>query len=1296
VELPFRIKFSLSRKLSGYDFPAISKQRDVSRHCKKREENSQNRKNMDYLFETLGDERFQEFCSCLISKEFANIQVFPVGQPDGGRDSLVYTMNTPTKEFYVFQVKYVRNAMIERDIHKWLTETIDGEVEKINKLIPKGATKYFLLTNVKGTAHLDSGSIDKINKILESKISIPSICWWREDLSILFEKDPLFKWSFPQILNGQDVLNSVLFNSINEHKSRRENVIRAYLVDQYEIDNEVKFKQIDLQNRLLELFTDVPIRTKKINTKNKLLRNSLNLLGQNFGNEEYFIVDDFNINTSNNWTAAEFILHPKVQSEISRILLEGGPGQGKSTISQFICQVHRVRLLEITKDIDLLKKSIVETPIRLPFKIDLRDVASWLEKKNPYQGSITDDFFNNNWQKSLESFLISHIFYHSKQNEFTTNDFTEVSKLSPILLVFDGFDEIANLKLRSEVIEFINMGITRLSANSKAIQVIITSRPSAFSDSVGFSIDSYPHFELTDITPQIINEYVEKWIKSSKLGIRDANDLKKLINEKLEMPHLKDLAKSPMQLAIFISLLRTKGQSLPNKRTALYDSYIELFFDRESEKNYLIRDKRDLIIDIHQYLAWILHSEAEMLKNNGSIHYEKLNLLLKEYLKNEGHNTEIADQLFDVMKERVCALVSRVQGTFEFEVQPLREYFCAKYLYKSAPHSSAGSIKKGTKPERFQAILKNFYWQNVVRFFAGCADAGELDMLIEELKDLQNDEFLKYTNYPRIITSQILSDYVFTQKPKKLNDVVKIIIDGVNIGNIINQSNRSNEPLVLPNECGRQELVLECFNQLILFPKNDYTLELISIIKNNPIENLIKWTELSTAFKDDKLTKWLEYGYKIELIYKIPESQLIALLEEGNELETKKRLQIILNGNRAEIIDKNLKYKQIVLDSIFNLDISAIKTANKLDSLNFISLILHPYILSNILRFEGEKQTFISHYNRYIQNRRSIETSISLISEFEIKDEIDEKIDDFKNTISVLFDMPLIEFKSNINLWDILIESIRKQVKNSRIPIIASIIAAGIKSTDKISEDFRQLNDESKSLCKRVRYARLKSGNIKYWEQELKSTSNINFILLVFFNWATPKTIMALLPILNELIKSFNQVEYNNFIKDMSNIPSIPKFNKKQQSEIEIALKEGKSSEEIQYILSQRFENSNKEKFIYNNITKNTGVFKKIEEIKFEYLVNKFLINPKEESLLYEIRDMYKNICFYNERHYYGYESNEGSKIPLNIAKIIMENCKDYPKLISSIAEKKCRQYSNENLKPIGEIAKRENWFESN
>lgn len=72
---------------------------------------------MDYLYENLGDERFQEFCSCLISKEFPNIQAYPVGQPDGGRDSLVYLMHSNEKVFIVFQVKFVKNANQEKDIH---------------------------------------------------------------------------------------------------------------------------------------------------------------------------------------------------------------------------------------------------------------------------------------------------------------------------------------------------------------------------------------------------------------------------------------------------------------------------------------------------------------------------------------------------------------------------------------------------------------------------------------------------------------------------------------------------------------------------------------------------------------------------------------------------------------------------------------------------------------------------------------------------------------------------------------------------------------------------------------------------------------------------------------------------------------------------------------------------------------------------------------------------------------------------------------------------------------------------
>lgn len=43
---------------------------------------------MGYLYEQLGDERFQEFCQALLLSTYPNLQCFPVGMPDGGRDGL--------------------------------------------------------------------------------------------------------------------------------------------------------------------------------------------------------------------------------------------------------------------------------------------------------------------------------------------------------------------------------------------------------------------------------------------------------------------------------------------------------------------------------------------------------------------------------------------------------------------------------------------------------------------------------------------------------------------------------------------------------------------------------------------------------------------------------------------------------------------------------------------------------------------------------------------------------------------------------------------------------------------------------------------------------------------------------------------------------------------------------------------------------------------------------------------------------------------------------------------------------
>jgi hypothetical protein len=915
------------------------------------------------------------------------------------------------------------------------------------------------------------------------------------------------------------------------------------------------------------------------------------------------------------------------------------------------------------------------------------------------------------WQSKLESFLLGNILYHTSINDFDTSDLLAITRNSSVLFVFDGFDEIADMKIRQDVIKFIDDGIDRIKTNSKSLQVLITSRPAAFSNAVGFSVDTYPHFELIDITYSCTKEYVEKWIKANKLNSREGNEIRKLVEEKLQIPHLRELAKSPMQLAIFISLLRTRGESLPNKRTALYDSYIDLFFNREAEKNQIIRDNRDLIIDIHKYLAWVLHSEAELYNNNGCITLENLIIRLKTYLEKEEHPTSIAEELFQVVKERVCALVSRVQGTYEFEVQPLREYFCAKYLYQTAPYSPVGKEKTGTKPDRFYAIARDIYWNNVVRFYAGCFDKGELSMLVDELKELQNDNFLKYTNYPKLLTSQLLSDWVFSQSPKFLKNVVKIIVDGINVGNIINQNRQfygSDESISLPDECGRIEIIKECFEQLKQFPHNDYAEELIGVIVNNQNDKVIEfWVNGLKILSPEKTIHWLEYAYRMEIIHKLDENILLnMILQDTNLSLQEQKLQIIINGNRFDVIDHDVKLKQIALEGILAGEITAIPRRVKYDStLQSLSILLNPSILNTtIYDKEARSVSFIG----YVRNRFSFYNFDE--NEYEgilnratlSNDNVDKKIVKLYESIADVLKSNLSDWKNNIENWDFLIEKLRSVFGDRWAFNILSAIVAGIRDKNILDDSYYSLSDSSLSLCKRAKYARSKSGNLNYWEKEFSRSIDLPFICLMFFTWATLKVITELRDKIQNIINQLSKSDIKLLSDSLSKVTRHNEFRNSQAREAIHFIQNTSLSFELKYLICLRLPKNIRENFIYSQDNTITSIFKiDIAREKFEFLVSKYLKDTNNRIILEQIKMQYKlfsdfDITYENlYRHFIRFHNESRSvRIPIDISKDIMNDPLSYPRIIASIAEKMCRLYANENVNIVGKIADKEKWFD--
>ncbi|WP_433191452.1 NACHT domain-containing protein [Actinoallomurus sp. CA-150999] len=606
--------------------------------------------------------------------------------------------------------------------------------------------------------------------------------------------------------------------------------------------------------------------------------------------EWYLSIRDFCLNDriaedqrqgSNYIGAADLLLHADISEHALRILLQGAPGQGKSTLSQYVCQVHRARILNMSAALSGLPRRHTASTVRLPFKVELRHLAKWMRKQNPWASE--NEEVEGPWAPSVESFITAHVSRSSGGMEFAQSDLNSIVSATPTLLVLDGLDEVADLKLRGEVVESIKSCIARWEALGADLQLLVTSRPASFSDTPQFQ-EGFTRASLTDLSPSLIKSYTEAWLRIRHLPEDQASELRAVMDHSLEQSHVADLARNPMQLAILLWLAYVKGWSLPVGRTEMYEAYLTAYLDREAKKNAVVRKHRKLLFELHGFLAWIIHSRGEANDNGG---YEagdmgegELKNLLRAYLEKEERSPELVDQLFHGV-ERVFVLVSRIEGRYEFEVQPLREFFAAWYLYKTAPHSSSGSPKSGSRPDRLQALIRNPYWLNVTRFFAGFYDKGELADLTRHLQDLCEEPKYKHLLYPRQLIISLLRDRVPAESRRDVRELSETALDALGSRSIISSSERVfDSPPPLPADSGLETLVARAREGLLRPCSDELAHEYAWVLRRYESEEKRgSWWVENCAEAERRLTaaEWRRRGV-------ITDSIAYAPSEEASEL----------------------------------------------------------------------------------------------------------------------------------------------------------------------------------------------------------------------------------------------------------------------------------------------------------------------------------------------------------------------------------------------------------------------------
>ncbi|MDN5757175.1 MAG: large ATP-binding protein [Tomitella sp.] len=706
-----------------------------------------------YLYERLGDQPFQQLVAALLARQFPNFTPMAMRQADGGRDGV---RRDEHGNLLVYQVKWSVTGK-ERDPVRWLDETVRAEQINLERLVAEGVRHYTLVTNVASTGRRGSGTFDRLNVLLDGHrraLGLTTMeCIWREGLDGSLDSAPTeLKFNYADMLAGWDLVRFLIAedaSATTEHKLRR--LVRHVAETQWKADELVKFNQSDVdREKVVDLFVDVTADRIQ-NTSRAARERPLGGIGG----------------------AAQHLIR-----EVSTTLVRGAPGQGKSTLTQYLCQVHRAAFVPTDLVPPQLIKLGKETLPRFPLRFDLSDYARWLNGidiwATPEDTQRRTRIRRPGHVSTVECFIADLITHDGGGVPLSAQDVHELFDRVPSLVVLDGLDEVGTPAVRTRVVKAIDQFATRAHSYPVPVSVLVTTRPSAGELSEP-TPELFDVLALNPLTPEQRKNFLGKWCAVHGIHGQDARTVRVQFDELSKQPFIAELVGNPMQLTILLDLLHQHGAATPAQRTELYDQYVELLLAREANKHpEVVRRFREELKEIVPFLGWYLHAHGEENQVDGRMPVEAIKAAMRHFQRTYGHPESVVDKLFEGATDRLWTLTSKVDGTYEFDVLSLREYFAARFLYRSAGEGD----REFDRAEVVRALLPRPYWLNTARFYGGNAKGGEIYELSAAVEAVLTDT---PTAAACVAAWTLLTDGVFARRPREARKIITILCADQNL-----------------------------------------------------------------------------------------------------------------------------------------------------------------------------------------------------------------------------------------------------------------------------------------------------------------------------------------------------------------------------------------------------------------------------------------------------------------------------------------------------------------------------------
>jgi hypothetical protein len=658
---------------------------------------------------------FEHLAMSLALRELgAGVTTFAPGK-DGGRDgyfegSAPYPSTTNKWSGVWYLQSKFHSPHLTANAQSWLLTQVRKELEAFARADSQRTwpDNWILITNVDPSAAAHGGAFDQIRDLVRNfrgSLVNHFHIWGARKIEDLLTRHQDVARRYGHFLTSGDVI-SALIDHIKAERVSVDTIMYHLIVKRMEEQQFAKLEQAGSQEYrpgIHRLFTDVPFVARDY----ELSANTTQFL---------HIAAQRSHRPDTTLSSAAWQRWRRHPSRARIWFLRGGPGQGKSTIAQYLAQVQRAWFVlngnvraagkqqELAAEIRASAEKLGVWPQagRIPVLVELKDFAQWMAEQKKRES------------RSVLSYL-AKLIAAAVDAPVTPTVLRSLLSEGSWYFVFDGLDEVpadAKSVIASEIQQFLDHVVVETDADLFAV---CTSRPQGYSGQFN-DLDAC----MAELLPLTVDQAIEcakpviALLQSREEAERDITRLRKAS----ERQSIRELMVTPLQSHIMAIVVRG-GARPPDRRWKLFNNFYEVIRKREATRDLpderlarVLREEEVLLKTIHNRVGFALQALSETSSGAQAALprplFERIAYAAVEDIK-QREIEPTAKTLMNATTERLVLVNTPDDGNHvRFDVRQLQEFFAAEFLYDS--------VDAAPLAERVELIAADAHWREVAQF----------------------------------------------------------------------------------------------------------------------------------------------------------------------------------------------------------------------------------------------------------------------------------------------------------------------------------------------------------------------------------------------------------------------------------------------------------------------------------------------------------------------------------------------------------------------------------------------------